>query len=125
MSDPYLYSVSNAVATFSINDAPWNLMSVAYIDRLEEQLPDVLGDDTMRHRFHWRGRSEFFSWHEPAANKEGIRRAGSSEAFFGQRHRVLDMSENGGTPAIATLFGFCLGGGSDPRIGHDTPRTKN
>ena len=38
MSDPYLYSVTNAVATFSINDAPWNLMSVDYIDRLEEQL---------------------------------------------------------------------------------------
>jgi hypothetical protein len=35
------------------------------------------------------------------------------------------MIENGGTPAIATLFGFCLGGGSDPCIGHDTPRTKN
>ena len=32
-------------------------------------------------------------------------------AFFGQRHRVLDMIESGGTPAIATLFGYCLGGG--------------
>ena len=48
MSDPYLYSVTNAVATFSINDAPWNLMSVDYIDRLEEQLPDVLADDKIR-----------------------------------------------------------------------------
>ena len=38
MSDPYLYSVVNHVATFSINDAPYNLMSLAYIDRLEEQL---------------------------------------------------------------------------------------
>jgi enoyl-CoA hydratase len=42
---------------------------------------------------------------------EGVQRAGSPEAFFGQRHRVLDMIENGGTPAIATLYGYCLGGG--------------
>ena len=48
MTDPYLYTVSNHVATFSINDAPWNLMSLEYIDGLEEQLPDVLKDDSVR-----------------------------------------------------------------------------
>ena len=48
MTDPYLYTVSNNVATFSINDAPWNLMSLAYIDRLKEQLPEVLADDHIR-----------------------------------------------------------------------------
>ena len=48
MSDPYLYSVTNNVATFSINDAPYNLMSLEYIDRLEEQLPEVLEDDSIR-----------------------------------------------------------------------------
>ena len=48
MSDPYLYNVANAVATFSINNAPWNLMSLEYVDRLEEQLPDVLADDSIR-----------------------------------------------------------------------------
>lgn len=42
---------------------------------------------------------------------EGIKRAGSPDEFFAQRHRVLDMIETGGTPAIATLFGYCLGGG--------------
>ena len=48
MTDPYLYSVKNNVATFSVNDPPWNLMSVHYIDRLEEQLPDVLADTDIR-----------------------------------------------------------------------------
>ena len=48
MSEPYLYSVANNVATFSINDEPYNLMSLEYIDRLEEQLPEVLADDTVR-----------------------------------------------------------------------------
>jgi enoyl-CoA hydratase/carnithine racemase len=112
MSDPYLYSVTNAVATFSVNDAPWNLMSLQYIDQLEEQLPDVLADDSIRAMvFTGEGEANFSAGMNLRQIPEGIKRAGSPEAFFGQRHRVMDMIENGGTPAIATLFGFCLGGG--------------
>ena len=48
MKDPYLFSVSNNVATFSVNDEPFNLMAVDYIDRLEEQLPEVLADAAIR-----------------------------------------------------------------------------
>ena len=39
-----------------------------------------------------------------------MKRAGGSAAFSDSGW-VLDMIENGGTPAIATLFGCCLGGG--------------
>ncbi len=112
MSDPYLYTVSNHVATFSINDAPFNLMSLEYIDRLEEQLPEVLADDSVRAMvFTGEGLDHFSAGMNLKQLPEGMKRAGGPEAFFGQRHRVLDMIENGGTPAIATLFGFCLGGG--------------
>ena len=112
MPDPYLYTVSNHVATFSINDAPWNLMSIEYIDRLEEQLPDVLADNGIRAMiFTGEGLDHFSAGMDLKQIPAGIQRAGSSEAFFGQRHRVLDMIENGGTPSIATLFGYCLGGG--------------
>jgi len=112
MSDPYLYSVVNHVATFSINDAPYNLMSLAYIDRLEEQLPEVLADDSIRALvFTGNGLDNFSAGMNLKQIPEGIKRAGSHEAFFGQRHRVLEMIERGGKPAIATLFGFCLGGG--------------
>ena len=112
MPDPYLFAVTNNVATFSINDAPWNLMSVEYIDRLEEQLPDVLADDDIRAMvFTGEGLDHFSAGMNLKQIPQGIKRAGSPEAFFGQRHRVLDMIENGGTPAIATLFGYCLGGG--------------
>ncbi len=112
MADPYLYTVSNHVATFSINDAPYNLMSLEYIDRLEEQLPDVLQDDGVRAMvFTGEGLDHFSAGMNLKQLPEGMKRAGSPEAFFGQRHRVLDMIESGGTPAIATLFGFCLGGG--------------
>lgn len=112
MPDPYLYTVAENVATFSIDDAPWNLMSVEYIDRLEEQLPDVLADDGIRAMiFTGEGLDHFSAGMNLRQIPEGIKRAGSPEAFFEQRHRVLDMIENGGTPAIATLFGYCLGGG--------------
>ncbi|MGI9329011.1 MAG: enoyl-CoA hydratase/isomerase family protein [Pseudomonadales bacterium] len=112
MLDPYLFTVTNNVATFSINDAPWNLMSVGYIDRLEEQLPDVLDDDNIRAMvFTGEGLDHFSAGMNLKQIPEGIKRAGSPEAFFGQRHRVLNMIENGGTPAIATLYGYCLGGG--------------
>ena len=112
MSDPYLYTVSEHVATFSINDAPWNLMSLGYVDGLEEQLPEVLADDNIRAIvFTGEGLDHFSAGMNLKQIPDGIKRAGSPEAFFGQRHRVLDMIENGGTPAIATLFGYCLGGG--------------
>jgi enoyl-CoA hydratase len=112
MADPYLYSVTNNVATFSVNDAPWNLMSLDYIDRLEEQLPDVLKDDGIRAMvFTGEGLDHFSAGMNLKQVPEGIQRAGSPQAFFGQRHRVLDMIERGGTPAIATFYGFCLGAG--------------
>ena len=112
MTDPYLYTVSNNVATFSINDAPWNLMSLAYIDRLEEQLPEVLADDHIRAIvFTGEGLDHFSAGMNLKQLPDGIKRAKSPEAFFDQRHKVLDMIERGGTPTIATLFGYCLGGG--------------
>lgn len=112
MSEPYLYTVTNNVATFSINDAPFNLMSVEYIDRLEEQLPEVLSDDTIRAMvFTGEGADHFSAGMNLKQIPEGVKKAGSPEAFFAQRHRVLDMIEFGGKPAVATLFGFCLGGG--------------
>lgn len=112
MPAPYLFTVTNNVATFSINDAPWNLMSLKYIDQLEEQLPDVLADDDIRAMvFTGEGLDHFSAGMNLKQIPQGIKRAGSPEAFFEQRHRVLDSIENGGTPAIATLFGYCLGGG--------------
>lgn len=112
MTDPYLYSVANHVATFGVNDPPWNLMSLGYIDRLEEQLPEVLADDSIHAIvFTAEGLDNFSAGMNLKQIPDGIKRAGSPEAFFGQRHRVLEMIENGGTPAIATLFGFCLGAG--------------
>ena len=112
MNPPLLLSVTNHVATFSINGPPWNLMSLEYIDHLEAELPGVLADDAIRALvFTAEGLDHFSAGMNLRQIPEGVRRAGSADAFFGQRHRVLDMIENGGKPAIATLFGYCLGAG--------------
>ena len=88
MTDPYLYTVKNNVATFSINDAPWNLMSLAYIDRLEEQLPEVLADDHIRAMiFTAEGLDHFSAGMNLRQIPQGMKRAGGAEAFFGQRHK--------------------------------------
>ena len=87
-------------------------MSLEYIDGLEEQLPEVLADEDIRAIvFCGEGLDHFSAGMDLKQIPAGIERAGSPEAFFGQRHRVLDMIENGGTPTIATLYGYCLGGG--------------
>ena len=87
-------------------------MSLEYIDRLEEQLPEVLADDNIRAMiFTGEGLDHFSAGMNLRQIPDGIKRAGSPEAFFGQRHKVLNMIENGGTPTIATLYGYCLGGG--------------
>lgn len=112
MNPPLFLSVTNHVATFSINGPPWNLMSLEYIDYLEAELPGVLADDAIRALvFTAEGLDHFSAGMNLRQIPEGVRRAGSADAFFGQRHRVLDMIENGGKPAIATLFGYCLGAG--------------
>ena len=112
MADPYLFSVTNNVATFSVNDAPYNLMPVDYIDRLEEQLREVLADERIRAVvFTAEGLANFSAGMNLKQLSDGIERAGGPDVFFAQRHRVLDMIENGGTPAIATFFGYCLGAG--------------
>ena len=83
MTDPYLYTVTNNVATFSINDPPWNLMSLDYIDRLEEQLPEVLADDRIRAMiFTGEGLDHFSAGMNLKQIPDGIKRAGSPEAFL-------------------------------------------
>lgn len=112
MSEPYIYTVKNAVATISIDGAPYNLMSLDYIDRLETHLAEIISDTSVRAIvFTAEGEDHFSAGMDLKQIPKGVERAGSSDAFFDQRRRVLDTIENGGKPCIATLFGFCLGGG--------------
>ena len=112
MPEPLLLSVRNAVATISINDAPYNRMSLDYMDALEALLPKLAKDEDVRALvFTGEGEEHFSVGMHLKQFAEGMERKGSADALLDQRLRVLNTIERLGKPSIATLFGFCLGGG--------------
>jgi len=112
MSEALLVNRDNAVVTFSINDAPMNRMSGAFMDELEEQVAEVAVDDSVRALvFTAEGSNNYSVGMDLKQLPDLIKIKGSPEAVFDQRLRVLSAIENMGKPSIATLFGYCLGGG--------------
>ncbi len=47
----------------------------------------------------------------------GLAERGGPDAFFDQRLRVIGRIETMGKPSVATLFGYCLGGGLELPLG--------
>ena len=107
-----LLSTKNNVATLSINDAPYNRMTLDYMDELERLMPEIAADNSIRALiFTGEGDAHFSVGMNLKQFGEGVKRKGSMDAVLDQRLRVLNMIENLGKPSIATLFGYCLGGG--------------
>ena len=105
-------SIENNVATITNNDAPYNRMTLEYMDALEETLPELGADDNVRALiFTAAGEENFSVGMNLKQLDEGVEKKGSFDAVLDQRLRVLSMIENLGKPSIATLFGYCLGGG--------------
>lgn len=105
-------SIENNVATITNNDAPYNRMTLEYMDALEEALPELGADDNVRALiFTAAGEENFSVGMNLKQLGEGVEKKGSFDAVLDQRLRVLSMIENLGKPSIATLFGYCLGGG--------------
>ena len=112
MSEPFILTITNAVATISINDAPHNRMMLEYIDALEEELPRLQDDERVRALvFTAEGLDHFSVGMNLKQFAEGAERKGGADGLLDQRLRVLNMIETLGKPSIATLFGYCLGGG--------------
>ncbi|NKB97201.1 MAG: enoyl-CoA hydratase/isomerase family protein [Pseudomonadales bacterium] len=112
MSDALNVSVKNHVATLSNNDAPYNRMTLDYMDELERVVPELGADDSVRALIFTAAGEEHFSVGMNLKQfPEGVKRLGSSDAVLDQRLRVLNLIETLGKPSIATLFGYCLGGG--------------
>lgn len=110
--DPITISIKNNVATISNNDAPYNRMTLEYMDALEAALPGLGTDDKVRALVFTAAGEEHFSVGMNLKQLgEGIEKKGSFDAVLDQRLRVLSQIENLGKPSIATLFGYCLGGG--------------
>jgi len=110
--NPLLIVREGAVMSLIINDAPWNRLSFAYMDALEAAVREAATDPTVRVLvFTAEGDANFSVGMDlKQATREGEARGGW-EAILDQRLRVLAQIESLEKPSIATLFGYCLGGG--------------
>ena len=118
MPEPLLLERQDAVAIISINDAPYNRMSLEFIDRLEVVVDGLAGDRSVRAVvLTGEGQDNFSVGMNLKQLPAGIERMGSPDALFDQRLRVINAIETMGKPWIATLFGFCLGGGLEVPLG--------
>ena len=100
------------VEIISINDAPRNRMSLAFMDELEAEIDRVRADQDIRAVvIRGAGEENFSVGMDLKQLPEGIQKKGGPDALFDQRLRVLSAIENLGKPVIAVMYGYCLGGG--------------
>ncbi len=118
MSEPLLFTLDDAVAIISVNDAPYNRMTLEFVDELESLVKDIAKDDGIRAVvITAEGLDNFSVGMNLKQLPEGIQRAGDPSTFFDQRLRLIAAIENMGKPWIATLFGYCLGAGLELPLG--------
>ena len=118
MDKSLLFEVDNAVAVLTINDAPYNRMSLDFMDALEETVDEIAKDDAIRAVVLTAAELDNFSVGMNLKQfQEGIERKGSSDALFDQRLKVIDAIERMRKPWIVTMFGYCLGGGLEVPLG--------
>jgi enoyl-CoA hydratase len=110
MSDTCLaYERRGAVAIITIDDAPYNRMSLAFTDALEPLVATIGSDATIRAVVITASGDQNFSVGMNLKELGGA--LGDREridVIFDQRLRVLAAIENMDKPWIATLFGNCL-----------------
>jgi enoyl-CoA hydratase len=100
------------IVTFVTNDAPINRMTFEYMDALEQGINEAAADPDVRVLvFTAAGDRNFSVGMDLKQLQTGSKARGGPEAVFDQRLRVLSTIENMAKPSIATLFGYCLGGG--------------
>ncbi len=107
-----------AVKIITINAPPWNLMSFAFMDTLEEEVAKIEADDGVRAVvITGAGEENFSAGMNLKELIQGVEARGGQFAVLDQRLRVISKIENMGKPWIATLFGYCLGGGLEVPLG--------
>ena len=107
----------DGVAIVSTNDDPLNRMSVAYIDLLEEVIDDIAADDSVRAFVLTAEGTTNFSVGMNLKELGGAMNERGVDAFFDQRWNLISRIETMGKPSVATLFGYCLGGGLELPLG--------
>jgi enoyl-CoA hydratase len=118
MKESLIYKKDDAVAILTINDAPYNRMSLDFMDSLEEMVTKIEKDDSIRAVvLTAEGLDNFSVGMNLKQFSEGVRRKGSSDALFDQRLKVIRAIETMQKPWIVTMFGYCLGGGLELPLG--------
>jgi len=113
-----LTETRDAIKILSINDAPINRMSLAFMDELEAEVASIADDASIRAVvLTGDGDKNFSVGMDLKQLPEGIKQKGSAEALFNQRLNVIRSIETMGKPWVATLFGYCLGGGLELPLG--------
>jgi enoyl-CoA hydratase/carnithine racemase len=100
------------VLTLTVDDPPWNRMTFAFMDALEHAVEDAAVDPEVRALvFTGEGDDNFSVGMDLKQLMFEADARGGAQAILDQRLRVLAMIENMDKPSIATLYGYCLGGG--------------
>jgi enoyl-CoA hydratase len=107
-----LFTQRDSVAIISINKPPMNPMSLEFFDKLEKLVPKLSVDKSVRAIIITAEGEEHFS---VGMDLKQMAREGADtkrlQDVLDQRLRVLSAIENIRKPVVATLFGYCLGGG--------------
>ena len=93
-------------------DPPRNRMTFEYMDELEQAIGSIRDDRDVRAVVVTAAGDEHFSVGMDLKQLvSGARARGGFESILDQRLRVLSAIENLDRPVVATMFGYCLGGG--------------
>jgi enoyl-CoA hydratase len=104
--------VERGVLTLTNTDPPRNRMTLEYMDAVEQAVADAANDPSVRALVFTAAGDEHFSVGMDLKQlMSGTTERGGMQAVLDQRLRVLRAIETMGKPSIATLFGYCLGGG--------------
>lgn len=118
MEESLIFEIDDAVAILTINDAPYNRMSLDFMDSLEEMVIKIGKDDSIRAVvLTANGQDNFSVGMNLKQFSEGVEKKGSSDALFDQRLKVIAAIETMQKPWIVTMFGYCLGGGLEVPLG--------
>ena len=118
MSDVLIVERDGRVVTLVNDDAPRNRMGLDFMDELEQQVDALAQDDSVGAVvIRGAGEEHFSVGMNLKQLPEGIERKGSFEALLDQRLRVISKIENMNKPWIATMYGYCLGGGLELPLG--------
>lgn len=113
-----LVEQKDRVVTLTNNHAPYNRMTLDFMDDLEKILRKLERDDSVGAIVIRGAEEENFSvGMDLKAFGEGAKRKGNFEGVLDQRLRVIKRIENMSKPWIATMYGFCLGGGLELPLG--------